>query len=1102
MTADEPEATRRGASMPLVADLLAVGFADPVEIGRGGFGVVYRCSQPTLDRTVAVEILTAQLDADNRDRFLREQRAMGRLTGHPHIVTVLEAGMTPSGCQYLVMPYYSMDSLDAWIRERGPVPVENMLSIGMKIAGALKRAHEVGVVHRDVEPANILIDEYGEPALTDFGIARVAGGFRTATGMLTGSPAFTAPEVLEGESPTPAADVYGLGATMFCALTGHAAFERRSGENVVTQFLRITTQPVPSLSEEDVPEEVSALVARTMSRNAGDRPSAKELGEVIGRIRRRDRAATGPMGLRTARPVRHPASTPEANGVRSRRVVFEQGSEGNLPLELTTFIDRRTETTEIKNMLSSARLVTLTGIGGVGKTRLALRAAGQARRAFADGVWLIELADLADAALLVDMLAATMGVRDEALRPLLDVVLELLSAREVLLLLDNCEHLVDAAAELSETLLRACPDLRILATSREQLNVAGESVVHVPPLKSPDPDAELVLAEMPRFDGVALFAERAAAAIPGFEIDEDNKSDVVRICARLDGLPLAIELAAARMRTMSAAQIVQRLADRYSLLTRGVRTAPTRQQTLRWCIDWSYSLCSPDEQRLWARLSIFAGSFALDAVEQVCFGDTAGTDARQAPIDALSSLMDKSIVIRDESDYGVRFRMLETVADYGREKLRESGEEEQLQRRHRAWCARLASVASADWISARQSEWNAELERELPNLRAALESFLSEDTPESAEAGLRTISALAEFWTFRGLHGEGRSWVDRALLHPGARSAPCRVEGLCISSHFAATQGDFDGAADRLELARTYPEHDLSPALRARIEHTEGLLAITRGEPAAGEGPMRRAVDLLRPDRTSALRISALTLLGWAFELRSDTDAAERCYREVLAVTEECGESYYRSAAFRGMGVIARERGEHERVLPLFERALRLNRLMYSPHLTALNLDAMACALGSAGEMERAAVLMGSAQGLWPTGRSLLSNLSRFHEECAGAIRAALGERRSEAAFRQGRALGVDAAFGYALQEQPTPATSGAEPSANLTKRERQVAELVAQGLSNRQIAAKLVIAQRTAQGHVENILTKLGFTSRTQIAAWIVGTGRRENATGIRRIS
>ncbi len=1080
--------------MPLAADLHAAGFADAVEVGRGGFGVVYRCAQPALNRTVAVEVLSAEFDAANRARFLREQRAMGRLTGHPHIVTVLETGTTANGRQYLVMPSYPLDSLDAQIRERGPLPVGDVITIGAKIADALEAAHSVDVVHCDVNPANILLAENGEPALADFGIARMGGEFRTSIGTVTGSPALTAPEVLEGSAPTPAADVYGLGATMFSALTGHAAFERRSGENVVTQFLRITTHPVPSLTEQGIPDEVAALVSAAMSRNPNDRPTARELRTALVAIEQHDRYPIGgPASPGESTDRERPAAKPEISGVRSPRVAFGQGSEGNLPLELTSFIDRRTETSEIKNLLSSARLLTLTGIGGVGKTRLALRAAGQTRRAFADGVWLVELADLADETLVLEVLAATMGVRDDALKPLLDVVLELLAEREVLLVLDNCEHVIDVVAEVSETVLRECPDVRILATSREPLNVAGESVVQVLPLRSPDPDTEPTLAEMPRFDGVLLFAERAAAAIPGFEIAEDNKSDIARICARLDGLPLAIELAAARMRTMSAAQIVQRLTDRYALLTRGSRTAPTRQQTLRWCIDWSHSLCSPKEQQLWARLSVFAGSFALEAVEQVCF-DESVAGAGESPIDTLSSLIDKSIVIREESAYGVRFRMLETVAEYGRAQLSESGEEGALRRRHRRWYERLSALAAADWISDRQAEWSARLERELPNLRAALDSLLSEDTPESAESAVAIIAALSEFWTFRGLHGEGRAWADRALVHPGMRSVPCRVQGLCLSAHFTAAQGDFDGATDRLKLVRTYPERDMTSAVLARIAHTEGLLAITRGDPVGTEAPMRRAAELLRSEPASALRVSALTLLGWSYELRGDPGMADRCYQEVLVITDGCGESYYRSAALRGMGVVAQQRGALDQARRLFENALRLNRLMFSPHLAALNIDALACALPET-EAERSAVLMGAAKGLWPTGHSLLLNMSRFHARCDRAVRAALGERRYHAATRQGQALGADAALTYALRDRDSSSSSRTEPAVTLTKRERQVAELVAQGLSNRQIAAKLVISQRTAQGHVENILTKLGFNSRTQIAAWIVGPGRQEGA-------
>ncbi|MGH8966385.1 MAG: serine/threonine-protein kinase, partial [Actinomycetes bacterium] len=274
MTDGDPLRTRRDVAAMVGDELRAAGFDDAEEIGRGGFGVVYRCRQPTLERTVAVKVLTAELDEENRERFFREQRAMGRLTGHPNIAGVLQAGTTDSGWPYLVMPYHPQGSLDARIRRHGPLTREEVLRLGVKTAGALETAHRAGILHRDVKPANILITDYGEPALTDFGIAHITDGFETATGTVTGSPAFTAPEVLGGDPPTPAADVYGLGATLFAALTGHAAFERRSGEQVVAQFLRITSAPVPDLREDGVDGDLAAVIEQAMARTPEARPTA------------------------------------------------------------------------------------------------------------------------------------------------------------------------------------------------------------------------------------------------------------------------------------------------------------------------------------------------------------------------------------------------------------------------------------------------------------------------------------------------------------------------------------------------------------------------------------------------------------------------------------------------------------------------------------------------------------------------------------------------------------------------------------------------------------------------------------------------------------
>ncbi|MGW5113317.1 protein kinase domain-containing protein [Nocardia sp. NPDC004123] len=1097
MTDNDPLPTRRDVTTPVTAELEAAGFEDAVEIGRGGFGVVYRCRQPGLDRIVAVKVLTAELDADNQARFVREQRAMGRLTGHPNIVTVLEAGTTDSGRPYLVMPYHPLDSLHAWIRRHGPLPLDKVLGIGVKIAGALAGAHRLDIVHRDVKPGNILLTEDGEPALTDFGLAHIAGEFQTSSGVVTGSPAFTAPEVLEGEAPTAAADVYGLGATLFCALTGHAAFERRSGENVVAQFLRITTEPVPDLRDSGIPDDVSALVAAAMSRDRHQRPSAAALGATIRQVQQRHRLRLGEVTLQGAVDLEPGNQKPPVSQHMKARVLG-RGGAGNLPLELTSFIGRRTEVAEVKGLLSASRLVTLTGVGGVGKTRLALQAASNARRDFADGVWLIGLAELSDAALLVDVVASTVGLWHESATPLLEALVEFLSSRETLLIVDNAEHVVEAAAELVETLLQTCPGVRILVTSREPLNIAGEVVRRVPPLSVPDPERQSTLRGMSAFDAVTLFADRAAAAVPGFEVDEDNKAAVARICAQLDGLPLAIELAAARMSTLSPQQILTRLTDRYTLLTHGSRTASTRQQTLQWCIDWSYQLCTRIEQRLWARLSVFAGSFELDAAEQICGTDlTCGSEldvTEHSALDVLSSLVGKSIVIREESGTVVRFRMLETLRDYGQQRLQESGEITELRRRHRDWYLQLAMDADAGWISDRQLDWIARLDRDQPNVRAALEACLADDTEEAAEAGLRGAAVLFEFWNWRSLYSEGRFWIDRVLAHPRAQSAPgCCADALRVGCQLASGQADFESAAAFLEEARVLAERAPTSLIQAKINYAAGILALTSGAPDASAA-IERAVELLCSSRTGSLYISALTVLGWAYELRGDTTRAIEYYRRTITLTEACGETLYRSLALRGMGVAVWHRGERDGAQQLLEGALRVAHRAKSPILTAFAFEALAWIVADR-DAGRAAVLLGAAQGLWPSGsnvRTVVQNMSGFHDECERITRDILGPRGFEVAFRRGQAMGADAAVAYALGEQPADEGHASGTFVGLTKRERQVAGLVAQGLSNRQIATKLVISQRTAAGHVEHILAKLGFTSRVQIAAWVIDDARQ----------
>lgn len=1109
MSGHDPLETQRDTIPRITVELADAGYSDARVIGEGGFGVVYRAVETDLDRTVAVKVLTTELDDDNRARFVREQRAMGRLTGHPNIVPVLHVGSTASGRPYLVMPYHEQGSLQDRIHRHGPLTAEEMLRLGVKIAGAIESAHRLGILHLDVKPANILLSDYGEPALTDFGIARFASGFMTATGTIVGSPAFTAPEVLAGERPSVACDVYGMGATLFSALTGHAAFERRSGERVVAQFLRISRAPLPHLAEEGIDADLSALVERAMARDPADRPTVTGLAEELRLAQGRRHLPTDVMALRT--PVRDTDTAPPVplttgRSPSQRPAPRATGPTARLPQELSSFVGRRAELAEARTLLATSRLVTLTGIGGVGKTRLALRAAAAAKSDFPDGTWMVDLSDLRSGALLADVVADALAVPQQGGTPIVERLVDHLSTRTTLLVLDNCEQIIDAVAALTATLLRRCPNLRILATSREALGVGGEAVLLVPPLTVPGPDTAPPPAAASAFDAITLFVDRATAALPEFTLTEDNWAAVTGICRRLDGLPLPIELAAARLRAISPEQILQRLDDRYTLLTRGNRSAPSRQQTLRWCIDWSYDLCTPREQAVWAQMSVFAGSADLAAAEHVCGGhgapgpDIDGTEL----IDLLTALVDKSVLIREEVGQGVRFRMLETVREYGTDKLDEAGTTNDLRRRHREWYLGLALAADAAWISPEQADWMVRLDREQPNLREALTWTLEEDGPGSAVA-VSFASALQPFWFAHGGIAEGDHWMTRSLEGEARPPASALVaKALYRAVSMAEVRSDTAAGAafvgEGRELARTTTD----PLTRARVTFAEGLHAMFGGDLAGACEYFRSARvgfdDVGDLYEQLVVRIS----LGWAHELAEDDVEALRCHEEALAISERNGELSYRSHALWATAVAVWRRGDRDRALPLLKEGLQLARRRRDPLLAATSLETLAWIVAAAGSAQRAAVLIGAAGRLAHdagTAVTLFPHLAGYHDDCVRSTRAALGDTVYDAAIHTGEALDLRSALDYALgdppdsvrgtrqSDEPPAARSRDRTGTELTRREREVAGLVAEGMTNKAIAARLSISVRTAQGHVEHILTKLGFSSRAQIAAWVVST-------------
>jgi non-specific serine/threonine protein kinase len=765
---------------------------------------------------------------------------------------------------------------------------------------------------------------------------------------------------------------------------------------------------------------------------------------------------------------------------------------GNIPVPLSSFVGRRREVSDAKRLLSGSRLVTLTGPGGVGKTRLALKLAVDVRRAFGDGVWLVELDQLLDPALVPHTVAEALGLREQSGHPPIAALEDYLAQRRALLVLDNCEHLVDPVATLADTLLRSCPQLRILATSREPLGIGGEAKLPVPSLSAPHPRRRPSSAnesspnELSHGEAVTLFAERAASVVPGFTITEDNRPAVAEICHRLDGLPLAIELAAARLPALSAQQIAHRLDDRYRLLTTGPRGAPTRQQTLRSCIQWSYDLCTPQEQLLWTRLAVFTGGIELDTTEAVCGGDDL---APETIFEVVASLVDKSILIREEHGEVVRYRLLDTIREYGREKLRETREYEPLRRRHRDWYDDLAARADADWLGPRQGDWLTRLHREHPNIRAALEFSLTE--PGQAPAALRIATALFPCWLARGLLSEGRHWLDQALARDTGLTVE-RSRALYRAGALAGLQGDLAAAAALVEQGHALAAQLGDAAARTDTMLASGYFALRSGDLPGAVASFEKVLNTLSAEGDVRAQLEARLGLALASGLLGDTVRTVTCHEEILAITEPRGELWYRAQSLWNLGVVAWRQGDPRRATELVEQGLRLKQALDETVGSVLCLEALAWIAAGEHDPRRAATLLGAGAALSEAVGTLAvpfpPDLAAHHEQCEWQTRHTLGEQAFQTAYQHGKGLALGDAIAYALHQKPQAAPPPASTeTTTLTRRQQEVADLVAEGLSDQEIAARLVISPRTAEGHVEHILTKLGFTSRTQIATWAI---------------
>jgi predicted ATPase/DNA-binding CsgD family transcriptional regulator len=838
---------------------------------------------------------------------------------------------------------------------------------------------------------------------------------------------------------------------------------------------------------------------------------------------------------------------------------------GNLPAEPNSFVGRERDLGDLRLLLTSVRALTLCGPGGIGKTRLAIRLGWQLADEFPDGVWIVEFADNADPALAAGQVASVLGVGDEPDRPITATLADALRGRQLLLILDTCEHVVDAIADLVRGLIAACPLLRLVATSREPLRVRGETVWRVPPLSLPArtlpahslqapslPARSLPAPSLPapslqargspddgaEHEAIRLFVDRAAAVRPGFALTSENRQHVVQLCRTLDGVPLAIELAAARIRALSVEQIADRIDDRFRLLASGDRTAPPRQQTLQAAVDWSYDLLTTDEQVLLRRLSVFAG-WSLDMAEQVC-ADQLIPEPRV--LDLLAALIDKSLVaLEDELAGDARYRLLDTIREYAADRLASSGEQDVFRQQHMRHMLGLAEEVVRRAFQRNAPPWAEQIRMynrisaEQANYRAALAYCLE---AHDAEKGLRLCSALRSPWVVHGDVAEGVRWFARFLCLDEWAPAGVRIRALMLGAELAFECQEYHGAARTAQAAvascTSYPaacpagglrilalvslragdaENALAradAAIAAAIQHDdvweEGLAQAARatilaraGQMASAQSAFEVALGLLTGSNGWGVA-HAMYGLGSLARARGDNAAALRHFRSALELFGQIGARTEMARCLAGIGWVALASldlrtagvslGESLELCMATGQRLGIARgleafaelaVVRGDHAAAVRLEGAASALREVVGQVRSAAAQARLDGLLATAHRQL-----------GASSASL--------VAEGRRLGTLEAVRYALASgapapenaQPSPAVNGAGRSAAgpaapsvLTTREQQIAQLIARGLSNRAIAEELVISTATAARHVANILAKLGLNSRAQVAAW-----------------
>ena len=1019
--------------MPLPAGTRLGRYEVRSQIGAGGMGEVYLARDTRLERTVALKLLPADLIPDRRrvERFVQEAKAASALN-HPNILTIYEIDQIDSAL------FIATEFIDgATLREhmaRAGMSVGDVLDVAAQVASALSAAHAAGIVHRDVKPENVMLRRDGYVKVLDFGLAKLTerqGGaapdpegptrafVHTDPGLVMGTVSYMSPEQASGRAMDARTDIWSLGVVLYELVTGRLPFEGATPNHVVVSIMEREPAAVTRYAPH-TPAELERIITKALRKKKEERYQVMqdmaldlkglrqrlefeaELERTLTPEESQARAgATAGAGPVAAQP---PDSAPSISGA-SRPT--------NLTGELSPLVGRAQEVTSVETLLrrQGVRLLTLTGIAGTGKTRLARHVAQGLLPEFADGVFFVDLSAVSDPDLVASAVAQPLGVKEAGSKPLIDALRDFLNERQILLVLDNFEQ-VTAAAPLVRELLSTAPRLKVLVTSREQLHLSAEHVFGVPPLALPSGGRLPPADELPEYAAVALFVERARAARPSFALSGENARAVVDICARLDGLPLAIELAAARVKVLQPQAILARLENRLKLLTGGARDLPARQQTMRGAISWSYDLLEEGERRLLNRIAVFAGGFSLETAEAVC---DAGGDLGAEVLDGVISLVDKSLLVqKEQADGESRFRLLEVVREYALEQLEAGGEADEIRRRHALFFLSLAEEAEPELVGARQAEWLDRLEEEHDNLRAALR-WATEHDPDSA---LRLAGAVWRLWLVHGHLTEGRRWLEATLEKASRHATRARAQALVGAGGMAWNMGDLEAALKFNEEALGVSREAGEKQLTARALNGLGIVAQMQGDVAQGRSYFEECLKVGREIGDARLTGIALGNLGEMARAQNDLATARRLTEEGLALSRRTGNKQLTTIALVNLGAVAYAEGDDEASRRYYAEGLALAQELNTKNMIAGALDGFGALATRRGEWERAARLAGAADALRESAGFELEPGDRpLRDKYVAEVRAALGERAFAGAEAEGRAMRVKEAVALAVEE-------------------------------------------------------------------------------------